>query len=126
VGSIFFCLRRKLNTQRINRNTLAWIVWNSLQHQQQFLIKLAPKCLKCIDEALRNNLRKILCHLICKWSMLQSIWQQYMCALLGYVPSQCHLTSIVFIALDCNIERQLDLVISERNGRFIAIFRYSY
>ena len=49
-----FWLRRNSNTQRNSGNTLAWIFWNTLQHQQQFLIGLAPKYLKCIDEALRD------------------------------------------------------------------------
>ena len=97
VYGVFFWLRRNSNTQRISVNTLAWIFWNTLQHQQQFLIGLAPKYLKCIDEAKRNNLRKTLCRLVCPWPMLQSIWQQYMYTLLDYVHSQCHLTSIVML-----------------------------
>ena len=70
------------------------------------------------------NLRKILCHLICTRPMLQSIWQQCMCTLLDYVPSQCHLTLIVCIALDCNVEKQLGLVISKNKRRLITIFAF--
>ena len=33
------------NTLRISGNTLNWMFWNTLQHQQHFLARLAPKYL---------------------------------------------------------------------------------
>ena len=53
-----FLTAENSNTPRISGNTLNWMFWNTLQHQQQFLVRLAPKYLNSLRSSAQSSLPK--------------------------------------------------------------------